>query len=268
MEMFRPVSPADRHTEWVRLSSVLGGLLLCYYVLPLASLLVSQPPGDVLSKLNDPDVLAAARTSLAAAATTTLVATALGLPLAHWLVRTDSRIATVVTAVVVLPLVLPPIVGGMVVLRVVQPGTVLGDAAASVGLPLTRSFAGVVLAQLFVASPFVVITARSAFASVGTELEYASRSLGMSRLTTMRRVTLPLAWPGIVAGMTLTFTRSIGEFGATVMLAYYPRTMPVEIWVSFSTLGLEHAFPVAVVLVGIALAGLAVLNVLGSTPWR
>jgi molybdate/tungstate transport system permease protein len=154
----------------------------------------------------------------------------------------------------------------MVLLTVVGPGTLVGGAAASAGLPLTRSLAGVVLAQTFVASPFVVVTSRAAIGSVDAGLEHASRSLGESRFATFRRVTLPLAWPGILAGITLAFARAIGEFGATIMLAYYPRTMPVEIWVSFSTLGLEEAFPVAVVLLGVALATLVALNVLGRYP--
>jgi len=123
-----------------------------------------------------------------------------------------------------------------------------------------------VLAQTFVSSPFVVVTAKTAFESVDRSLEYAARSLGKDRLTTFRKVTLPLSWPGILAGITLAFARSIGEFGATVMLAYYPRTMPVQIWVSFTTMGLESAFPVAVVLLGIAVATLVVLNVLGTNP--
>ena len=265
--MFRTASPI-RAEDWVRLSLVLGVLLLSYYVLPLVSLLISQPPAAVLSTLGEPRILAAARTSLLTAVTTTFLATVCGLPLAYWLARTDSFLVTFVTAAVVLPLVLPPIVGGMVVLSVVRPGTLLNEIAANAGIALTRSFAGVVLAQLFVASPFIVVTARSAFESVDRELEYASRSLGKSPLTTVKRVTLPLAWPGIVAGMTLTFTRSMGEFGATMMLAYYPRTMPVQIWVSFSTLGLANAFPVAIILIGVSAVGLVVLNMLGSVPWR
>ena len=124
----------------------------------------------------------------------------------------------------------------------------------------------VVLAQTFVASPFVVVTAKAAFEGVDPALEYASRSLGKGRLTTVRRVTLPLAWPGILAGVTLAFARAMGEFGATIMLAYYPRTMPVQIWVSFTTLGLDEAFPVAAVLVVLSVVTLAVLNALGSNP--
>jgi molybdate/tungstate transport system permease protein len=252
--------------DWLSVTYLLGGGLLCFYLLPLLSLVVSQPPGTVLRRLSDPDVVSAATTSLTTATTSAAIAAALGLPLAYWLARATGRAKTIVTALVVLPLVLPPIVSGMVLLTVVGPETLLGRLAAANGFPLTRSLAGVVLAQTFVASPFVVVTAKAAFESVDRSLEYASRSLGKDRLTTFRRVTLPLAWPGILAGITLAFARSIGEFGATVMLAYYPRTMPVQIWVSFTTMGLENAFPVAIILLGIAIAALVVLNVLGANP--
>ncbi|ELZ17041.1 ABC transporter permease [Natrinema limicola] len=252
--------------DWLTVAFLLGAVLLCYYLVPLLALVLSQPPGVVIQRLTRPDVVSAATTSLTASVTSAAIATLFGLPLAYWLARVDGRVKTIVTAIVVLPLVLPPIVSGMVLLTVVGPNTFLGGLAAANGLQLTRSVAGIVLAQTFVASPFVVVTAKAAFESVDRSLEYASQSLGKSRLTTFRRVTLPLAWPGILAGITLAFARAIGEFGATIMLAYYPRTMPVQIWVSFTTLGLENAFPVAVILVGIAVATLVVLNVLGTNP--
>ena len=252
--------------DWVSVTFLLGAVLLCYYLVPLLSLLFSQPPGTVIQRLSTPDVVSAATTSLTASLASVAIATLFGLPLAYWLARADGRVKTVVTALVVLPLVLPPIVSGMVLLTVVGPETGLGRFAAANGLPLTRSLAGVVLAQTFVSSPFLVITAKAAFESVDRTLEYASHSLGKSRLTTFRRVTLPLAWQGILAGITLAFARAIGEFGATIMLAYYPRTMPVQIWVSFTTLGLDNAFPVAVILVGIAVTTLVVLNTLGTNP--
>jgi len=195
-----------------------------------------------------------------------VIATAFGVPLAYWLARGEGRVTTLATAVVALPLVLPPVVSGMVLLTVVGPSTPVGAAAGSLGISLTRSLAGVVLAQTFVASPFVVVTTKATIEGVDPGLESASRSLGKGRLETLRRVTLPLAWPGVLAGITLTFARALGEFGATIMLAYYPRTMPVQIWVSFTTLGLENAFPVAVLLVGIAVASLVVMNALGTNP--
>jgi molybdate/tungstate transport system permease protein len=260
--------PRSIRPDWLTVSLGLGGLLLVYYLVPLASLFVSVPPSDVVGRMADPTVTNAARTSVLSATISTVVATVFGLPLAYWLARTETRWKPVVLAAVVLPLVLPPTVGGVVLLTVFGPGTLLGGTATAVGLPLTRSLAGVVLAQTFVASPFVVVTAKAAIEGVDRTLEYASRSLGKSRLITARRVTLPLAGPGILAGVTLAFARAMGEFGATMMLAYYPRTMPVQIWVSFVSLGLDEAYPIAILLVLIAVAALVVLNTAASNPWE
>jgi len=254
--------------DWLSVALVLGGVLLLYYVVPMVSLFLSVPTGEILGRMTDPTVVDSARTSLLSASISTVVATLFGLPLAYWLARTDGAVTKVVLAVVVLPLVLPPTVGGIVLLTVFGPGSPLGEAAIAAGIELTRSLVGVVLAQTFVASPFVVVTAKAAFQSVDRTLEYASRSLGKSRWTTARHVTLPLAGPGILAGVTLAFARAIGEFGATMMLAYYPRTMPVQIWVAFIELGLDNAYPVAILLVLIAATALVVLNTVASNPWE
>ncbi|WP_257300473.1 ABC transporter permease [Haloarchaeobius sp. FL176] len=255
-----------RGPDWLAAATVLGALLLCYYVLPVLSLVASQPPETVISRLDDPSVVGAMGTSVAASTVSTAIGATFGIPLAYRLARSEGRRETLLTALVVLPLVLPPVVSGMVLLTVVGPNTLIGELAATAGLPLTRSFAGVVLAQTFVASPFIVVTAKAAFEGVDDQLEAASRSLGKSRATTIRRVTLPIAWPGVLAGVTLAFARAMGEFGATIMLAYYPRTMPVQIWVSFSTAGLSEAFPVAVILLVVAVVSLVVLNALGTNP--
>ncbi|WP_049982749.1 molybdenum ABC transporter permease [Halorubrum sp. BV1] len=259
--------PSAFGLDWLDVSLLGGGVLLLYYVVPLVSLFLSVPVGDVLSRMSDPTVVDSATTSVLSASISTALATLFGLPLAYWLARTDGPVAKVALAAAVLPLVLPPTVGGIVLLTVFGPGSPIGEAAAAAGFPLTRSLAGVVLAQTFVASPFVVVTAKAAFESVDRTLEHASRSLGKSRLTTARNVTLPLAGPGILAGVTLAFARAIGEFGATMMLAYYPRTMPVQIWVSFVELGLDNAYPVAILLVLIAATTLVCLNTVASNPW-
>ncbi|WP_324760839.1 ABC transporter permease subunit [Haloarcula sp. GH36] len=266
--MSTQVYSAVRSRDWLSVALVLGGLLVLYYLVPLASLFLSASPGAVAGRLADPAVQRAAATSLLSASITTVLATACGLPLAYWLARASTPLQPLVLAVVVLPLVVPPTVGGVVLLTVVGPETLVGRTAAAAGVPLTRSLAGVVLAQTFVASPFVVVTAKAAFESVDRTLEHASRSLGKSRWTTARNVTLPLAGPGIAAGVTLAFARSIGEFGATMMVAYYPRTLPVEIWVSFVSTGLDAAYPVAILLVVVAIAALVVLNTVAANPWR
>lgn len=263
----RTQSPALR-LDWLTLAVVLGGVLLVYYLAPMVSLFLAVPVGDVIGRIGDPTVVDAARTSVLSASVTTGIATVFGLPLAYWLARTETATRNVVLAIVVLPLVLPPTVGGVVLLTVFGPNTAVGGAAAAAGVPLTRSLPGVILAQTFVASPFIVVTAKAAFESVDPALEHASRSLGKGRFTTARRITLPLAAPGILAGMTLVFARAMGEFGATMMLAYYPRTMPVQIWVSFVSLGLDNAYPVAILLILLAVVVLAVINTVASNPWE
>lgn len=263
-----PSQPLRSRLDWVSVALILGGVLLLYYLVPVASLLLSVPPGALLARLNSQTVVDAATTSLLSASISTAIATLFGLPLAYWLARAEGPVKTVVLAIVVLPLVLPPVVGGIVLLTVFGPGSALGDTAIAAGFPLTRSLAGVVLAQLFVASPFVVVTAAAAFERVDRTLEYASRSLGKGRWHTARRVTLPLAGPGILAGVTLTFARAIGEFGATMMVAYYPRTMPVQIWVAFVELGLDNAYPVAFLLLVIAGIVLLTLNTIAANPWQ
>lgn len=262
-------TPTETHgwrPSWVSITLVLGSVLLLFYLVPIIALFVAQPPGSVVEILGSERVVSTASTSILASLLSTSIAALLGVPLAYWLAHTRARVADVITAIVVLPLVLPPIVSGLVILTVVGPETLIGSTASAFGIPVTRSLLGVVLAQTFVASPFTVITAKAAFESVDRTLEHASRTLGKDRRTTFRRVTLPLAWPGIVAGLTLTFARAMGEFGATIMLAYYPRTMPVEIWTSFTTRGLDAAFPIAVVLVGVSVTALVLMNVLGTRP--
>src|SRR5699024_2732590 len=167
--------------DWLTLALGLGGLLCLYYLVPLVSLFLSVPLSDVIARMGNPPVVNAATNSLVSAAISATIATVFGLPLAYWLARAETRWKSVVLAVVVLPLVLPPTVGGIVLLTVFGPGTPIGELAIAAGLPLTRSLAGVVLAQTFVASPFVVVTAKAAFESVDRTLEHASRSLGKGR---------------------------------------------------------------------------------------
>lgn len=254
-------------SNWVRVTVALGGLLAVYYLLPLTALLFAQPPAAILDGLSSPAVQRAAATSVVGASMSTVLATVFGVPLGYWLARSRSPFTPLVTGVVILPLVLPPIVSGMLLVAVFGPNTPFGELLGAGGVRPTGSLVGVVLAQTFVASPFVVVTARAAFGDVDPALEGASRSLGKSQWTTLHRVTIPLAKPGLLAGVTLAFARSMGEFGATLMMAYYPRTLPVQIWVDFQSLGLDAAFPVAVVLLLVSLGALGVVSLLGTTPW-
>ncbi|UPM42965.1 ABC transporter permease [Halocatena salina] len=256
-----------RSIDWLTVTLVLGGVLVCYYLGPLVALVLSVPLGDVIAKMSDPSVVQVVITSLCSATISTIVATVFGVPLSYWLSHSRSRGSSVIAGIVILPLVLPPIVSGMVLHMVFGPNAPIGRLAAAVGVQTWRSLLGVVLAQTFVASPFVVVTSLAAFSGVDPTLEDASRSLGKDRLTTVYRITLPLAMPGVVAGMALAFARAMGEFGATMIMAYHPETMPVRIWLAFSARGVDTAFPIAILLVLVSIVVLVVLNTVASNPW-
>ncbi|WP_323675984.1 ABC transporter permease [Halorubellus sp. PRR65] len=256
-----------RTVDWPVVAAALGVALLALYALPVLALAVATPPGELLARLSEPATLRAVGNSLLTATAATAVATAFGVPLAYWLSRTGGRLATAVTGVVVLPLVLPPVVAGILLVAVFGPNG-LAPTASTFGVEFTRSYLGIVAAQTFVASPFVVVTATAAFDRVDPSLADAARTLGHGELATFRRVVLPLAWPGVLAGITLTFARSMGEFGATMLVAYYPRTVPVQIWRAFVGDGLDSALPLAAVLLAVSLVVVVGLHLLGANPWR
>jgi molybdate/tungstate transport system permease protein len=246
--------------------ALLGGLILVYLVLPFVAFLSRTGVANVVAGLSTPEAQRAIRNSLLTAPVSTAVATTLGVPLAYVLARRSFPGKRLVEAVVVLPLVVPPVVGGAMILTAVGRLTPIGSAAAAVGILLTDSLIGVVLAQTFVAAPFVIITAQAGFGAVDERLEQASRSLGYGPLATFWNVSLPLARGAILAGIVLTFARAIGEFGATMMVAYNPRTMPTRIWVEFIGGGIDAIVPRARALRALAVLVLTAIQRVGTVP--
>ncbi|TYT61162.1 ABC transporter permease [Natrialba swarupiae] len=246
--------------------ALLGALLLVYFAIPFVAFLARSGPANVVAGLSSPEAQRAIHNSLITAPISTLIAAVFGIPLAYVLARTSFVGKRFVEALVILPLVVPPVVGGAMILTAVGRFTPIGSAVATLGISLTDSLIGVVLAQTFVAAPFVIITARAGFGAIDERLEQASRSLGYGPLSTFWNVSLPLARGAIVAGIILTFARAIGEFGATMMVAYNPRTMPTRIWVDFIAGGIDSIVPLALALLGITLAVLAAVQRFGRVP--
>jgi len=262
--------PAKRAVpEWssgLAIPALLGGFLVVGFAVPFVAFLARTGVRNVVGGLSTPEAQVAIRNSLLTAPISTAIATVFGVPLAYVLARRSFVGKRLVEALVILPLVVPPVVGGAMILTAVGRFTPIGAAAASIGVPLTDSLIGVVIAQTFVAAPFVVITARAGFGAIDERLEQASRSLGYGRLATFRNVSIPMARGAIVAGIVLTFARAIGEFGATMMVAYNPRTMPTRIWVDFIAGGIDAIVPLALALLAITLAVLAAVQRLGRVP--
>ncbi|HET7678078.1 MAG TPA: ABC transporter permease [Candidatus Limnocylindrales bacterium] len=252
-----------------RLLALPAGLLVAFLGLPVAVLLWRAASGGALvAALTSGAVGAALGLSLATTSVSLVIGAALGLPLARLLARSRSRRAALVEAVVDLPVVLPPSVAGLALLLLFGRQGPFGGPLAALGLGLPFSTAAVVLAQVLVAAPLLVRTARTGFAAVDPELEDAARVDGASERAVLRHVTLPTAAPAIAAGLVLAWARALGEFGATILfagnVAGRTQTLPLLVYEAFQS-DLEVAVAASAVLV---LAALGVLLAVRLRHWR
>lgn len=218
----------------------LAVVAVAFLALPLVALAVRTPWSSATSLLADPTVVRALRLSLTTSLLALAVATVLGLPLAWVLARTRFPGRRLVRAVAVLPMVLPPVVGGVALLLAVGRRGLFGAPLASAtGITLPFTTAGVVVAEAFVAMPFLVVTVESALRTTDTRFEDAAATLGASRWTILRRVTLPLVAPSVAAGMALAWARALGEFGATITFAGNlpgeTQTMPLAVYLALES---------------------------------
>jgi molybdate/tungstate transport system permease protein len=243
---------------------LLGGLLLAFIVLPIIRLVATSSPASLHAAASTAAVRGAVLLSLQAAAITAGIATLLGVPLAYVLARGSFRGRGVLQSVVDLPLVVPHTVAGIALLFLLGRTGWVGAPAARLGVSFYGSQWGIVAAMLFVSAPFAVNSARVAFEAIDPRLERAARSLGASPWHTFRRITLPLGLRGVLTGAVLVYARSISEFGAVVIIAYYPATAPVEIYNLFLQSGLTQSASAAVVLLIVTLATFLVLRTLAS----
>lgn len=241
-----------------------AALGLVFLTLPLVGLLARTPWADLPERLAAPGVLTALRLSLQTATLATLLCLLLGVPLAWLLARVEFPGRRLVRALVTVPLVLPPVVGGVALLLVFGRRGLLGgwlDATFGITLPFTT--AGVVLAEAFVAMPFLVIAVEGALRGADQRYEEAAATLGAGRWTTFTHVTLPLVAPGLAAGAVLCWARALGEFGATITFAgNYPgrtQTMPLAVYLALET-DLEAAVVLSLILLTVSVAILAALR--------
>ncbi len=225
-----------------------AALGLAFLVLPLLGLLIRAPWSTLPRRLAAPGVLAALRLSLETATMATVACVVLGVPLAWLLARVEVPGRRFIRALVTVPLVLPPVVGGVALLLVFGRRGIVGAWIYEwTGFSLPFTTAAVVVAESFVAMPFLVIAVEGALRGADVRYEEAAATLGARRWTVFRRVTLPLVAPGVAAGAVLCWARALGEFGATITFAgNYPgrtQTMPIAVY-----LALENDLNAAIVL--------------------
>lgn len=235
-----------------------------FLVLPLVALGLRTPWTSIAHLVTDPIVTQALRLSLVTSLWALAVATVLGVPLAWVLARTRFPGRRLVRALAVLPMVLPPVVAGVALLLAFGRRGLLGvPLEASTGISLPFTTAGVVMAEAFVAMPFLVVTVESGLRSMDHRYEEAAATLGAGRWTVLRRVTLPLVAPSVAAGMALAWARALGEFGATITFAGNlpgeTQTMPLAVYLALES-NREAAYLLSFVLLAVSVAVLVGLR--------
>jgi molybdate transport system permease protein len=227
----------EQAPAWIAILAAIGA---AFFLVPLLGLLVRTPWGDAIRSLTSPDTLEALRLSLVASLSSTAVALVLGVPLAWVYARVDFPGRSVLRALTTLPMVLPPVVGGIALLLAFGRRGLFGPLLENVfGITLPFTTAAVVLAETFVAMPFLVLTVEAGLRSMDRRYEEAARALGAKRWTVFTRVTLPLIAPSLTAGAVLCWARALGEFGATITFAgNFPgvtQTMPLAVYLLLET---------------------------------
>jgi molybdate transport system permease protein len=247
---------------WIAILAAIGA---AFFILPLLGLIVRTPWGDALHSLASADTLEALRLSIVASLLSTAVALVLGVPLAWVYARVDFPGRSVLRALTTLPMVLPPVVGGIALLLAFGRRGLLGswlDSAFGITIPFTT--AGVVFAETFVAMPFLVLTVEAGLRSMDRRYEEAARTLGAHRWTVFTRVTLPMIGPSLAAGAVLCWARALGEFGATITFAgNFPgvtQTMPLAVYSLLNTSNPEGSYVLSLLLLVVSLAVLVGLR--------
>jgi molybdate transport system permease protein len=238
--------------RWVGVVAAVGALLV---VLPLAAMAARVDWANFWTLITSESSVAALLLSLRTSAVSTLLCLVLGVPLALVLARARFVGRDLLRSLVLIPLVLPPVVGGIALLYTFGRRGLLGESLEVAGIQIAFSTTAVVLAQTFVALPFLVISLEGAVRTAGTRYDVVAATLGARPTTVLFRVTLPLVWPGLLSGTVLSFARCLGEFGATITFAGslqgVTRTLPLEIYLQRET-DPDAAVALSFVLVAVA----------------
>ena len=258
------LAPSPWQKLWRQLPLALASLpMFLFFLLPLVALVLRVSVANLLANLVDPTVAQAIQLSLVTTLTTTGLTLLAGTPVAYLLARRRFPGHAMLDTLIDLPMLLPPAVAGIALLVAFGRRGLLGPLLDNVNIELAFSTAAVVLAQTFVAGPFYVKTAITAFARVDREVEQAAAVDGASPLRIFRFITLPLAWSTLFTGAVMTWARALGEFGATIIFAgNFPgitQTMPLAIYIGFES-DFQAALTLSVILLVTAFLVLVVVK--------
>ena len=256
--------------RWIYIPAAFGGL---FVVVPLIAVVAKVDWPNFWSLISSPSSVAALVLSLKTAAASTTMCLLFGVPMALVFARSDSAPVRTLRPLILLPLVLPPVVGGIALLYAFGRLGLIGEYLNAAGIQIAFTTMAVVLAQTFVSLPFLVLALEGAARTAGADYEVVAATLGARPTTVWRRVSLPLLAPGLVSGAVLAFARSLGEFGATLTFAGsrqgVTRTLPLEIYLQRET-DADAAVALSLLLVAVAavvVLGLGSRRLRGASAW-
>lgn len=232
--------------------------MIVFLLLPFGSL--ANSAGGIPAAFLDPRTENAIITSFYCALFATVFALVLGVPFAYMFTRYEFRGKKLLDSLIDLPIIIPHNAAGIALIAVFSSGSLVGGFFGQFGVHFIDTIFGVVVAMAFVSAPFMIRSAQEAFTSIDPKMEHMARSLGASRFSVFKEVMLPSALKGILTGSILTWTRSVSEFGAVVMLAYYPMTAPVYLDYVYASEKLQAALPITGLLLILAVIALIVFR--------
>ncbi len=248
---------------------ILSFILISFLVLTIGDMIITQivvAPNDLVKTVFDSSVLNSIWISFSASFVSTAIAFLFGTPLAYFLARKNFIGKGFIESLIDVPVIIPHTVAGIALLSVFGYNGLIGAPLSELGFKFVDAFPGIVVAMLFVSIPYFVNHVREGFESIDPKLENVARSLGESEWGAFRKITLPLAYRDILAGGIMSWARGISEFGAVILITYYPMIAPVLIFERFRSFGLGSSRPIAVVLILVSILIFVILRYL-SRGW-
>ncbi|MDG6257682.1 MAG: ABC transporter permease [Methanomicrobiaceae archaeon] len=245
----------------------ISAALVIFMGIVIGGLVLYPSQSQLLASITSPEIFFAIQLSLVTSAVSTALCIIIAVPVAYAMTRFSFPAKSLANVIMNLPLSLPPLVAGVALLIFFGP-SLIGTMLRSSGIDVVFTVTAIIVAQFFVNVPYMIRITRSAFAVINPRYEYVARTLGCSEWSAFRQITLPLAAKGLIAGLVITWSKSIGEFGAVLLLAgattMKTETLPIAVYLNISTGDLNEAIAASIVLIGIALISLLIFEHYGD----
>ncbi len=232
---------------------LLGGLALLFIVAPIFNLFFSTELNTVFETSRDKQVQSSVFLTLWVSLAATLFCAIFAIPLAYLIARNSFRFKNLLLGIINIPIVIPHSAGGIAILGLVSRDTLIGKMADKIGLSFIDNPLGIAVAMAYVSIPFLIFLSIDGFSKIPEKIEQAALNLGASKIRVFFTVALPIAKKSVFSGLILMFSRGISEFGAVIMLAYFPTITPILIYDRFTAFGLSNARPIAAIFIVICM---------------